>query len=283
MKNGHLSNEGLRRTVCGLQSAQWSRLKSPRLQMGSMMDETLHPDRCLDIASTQNIRDLGGYSTPEGTATCWNRFVRSGDMDRLTLPDQQKLIDYGINTVIDLRMQREAGAAPNVFTGSPQVAFVNHDFWGDRFDDYRSQRKGAPAEAKLADLYCSGLVESGFIMADIMGTIANSSSNGFIFHCRSGKDRTGLVAALLLALAGVSTQTICADYALTASLLISTEADRQIDPNQPGYYLRGCERETMALTLRFLDEEYGGVEAYLQHLGVSKGQIRRIREKLLDK
>ena len=76
-------------------------------------------------------------------------------------------------------------------------------------------------------------------MADIMRTIANAP-RGVAFHCRSGKDRTGLVAAFLLELVGVHRAKGCADYSLTAGLLISADADKQIDPNQPGAYLRGC-------------------------------------------
>jgi protein-tyrosine phosphatase len=245
------------------------------------MDETRHPKRGLELESAENVRDLGGYSTVDGATTQWGRFVRSGDMDHLTQADQQKLVAYGIRTVIDLRMAWEIEAAPNVFSQSSQVTFYNHDFWGDRFDTYRSTSRGAPPEVKLADLYCSGLVKSGFIMADIMSTIADSTESGFAFQCRSGKDRTGLVAALLLAVAGVPDDTICADYALTSSFLNSAP-DSDADPQQPGYYLKGCAAETMALTLGFLEQKYSGAEGYLRQLDVSARQILRIREKLRD-
>lgn len=240
-----------------------------------------HPDRILPLTSAQNVRDLGGYATLDGQRTQWRRFVRSGDMDRMSEADQASLLDYGVTLVIDLRMEKEIVVAPNVFSGSGRVNFVVHDFWGRRFDHYRSRRKDVSHAVKLADLYCSGLEESGFVMRDIMQTIAGAPP-GVAFHCRSGKDRTGLVAALLLSLAGVPTGTVCADFALTAELLKSPDADAQIDPNQPGYYLRGCEPETMALTLDFLAREYGGVAAYLQQQGVSASEIQEIRSRLLD-
>ncbi len=224
---------------------------------------------------------MGGYSTIDGQKTQWRRFVRSGDMDQMSLADQQRLLGHGVSTVIDLRMEKEIVVAPNVFADSGSVDFVVHDFWGRRFDHYRSRRKGVPAAVKLADLYCSGLEESGFVMRDIMQTIA-AAEPGVAFHCRSGKDRTGLVAALLLSLAGVPTEMICADFALTAELLKSPEADKQIDPNQPGYYLRGCEPETMALTLGFLQQEYGGVPGYLRQQGVSASELVQIQSRLLD-
>jgi|TARA_Y100000310_G_scaffold297634_1_gene330802 protein-tyrosine phosphatase len=247
-----------------------------------MVDETLHPKRVLDIASAENVRDLGGYSTEDGGSTQWGRIVRSADMDRLTTSDQQKLIDYGIGTVIDLRMQREVARMPNVFSDSSRVSFHNHDFWGDRFEDYRSKDRAAPAEAKLADLYCEGLVASGFVMADIMQTIAASDRDGVIYHCRSGKDRTGLVSALLLSIAGVRTETICADYALTSQLLTTADPNNQIKPGERGYYLQGCAAETMERTLDFLATEFSGVPGYLGSLGVEDAQLARIRQKLCD-
>jgi protein-tyrosine phosphatase len=247
-----------------------------------MTAETHHPERGLDIGSAQNVRDLGGYSTRDGGTTQWGRFVRAGDMDQLSADDQAKLIDYGIDAVIDLRMQKEVTEMPNVFSDSEHVAFYNHDFWGDRFIDYRSGKRGAPPEVKLADLYCSGLVKSGFIMAEIMKTIADGGHSGFAYHCRSGKDRTGLVSALLLAIADVPEETICADYALTAKYLFSPDKDKRVKPDQPGYYLHGCAPETMALTLAFINDEFGSVVGYLTETGVTEQQQQRIRARLRD-
>ena len=227
------------------------------------MDKELNDKRrVLGLSSVQNVRDLGGYTTADGSTTRWGRFVRSGDMDQLSEADQQALVTHGVGTVIDLRMEKETAAAPNQFSNSALVDFKVHDFWGHRFDNYRSRNKTASPEQKLADLYCEGLRQSAFVMADIMRTIANAP-RGVAFHCRSGKDRTGLVAAFLLELVGVPRAKVCADYSLTAGLLISADADKQIDPNQPGAYLRGCAPETMARTLTFVDEEFSGVANYL--------------------
>ena len=83
---------------------------------------------------------------------------------------------------------------------------------------------------------------------------------------------------MLLAIAGVPDDMICADFALTSAYLDSAEAD----PNQPGFYLKGCHPETMAQTLGFLAENFESVEGYLQHIGVTGQQVGRIRQKLLD-
>lgn len=244
-----------------------------------MKQELGDPRRVLSLECAQNVRDLGGYSTADGCTTAWGRCVRSGDMDRLSAGDRRTLIAHGVDTVIDLRMEKEIAAAPNRFRDSGDVHFVIHDFWGQRFDNYRSRNKGAPPEVKLADLYCEGLVQSAFVMADIMRTVAGAQG-GVAFHCRSGKDRTGLVAAFLLELAGVPRAVICEDYGLTAALLTSPDADKQLDPKQPGAYLRGCAPETMERTLAFVDERFGGVPDYLGQEGVTDAELAAIRVKL---
>ena len=245
------------------------------------MDELRHPRRGLGLTTAENVRDLGGYSTNDGRITCWNRFVRSGDMINLSDDDQQALIEYGVTAVIDLRMAKEYEVQPNAFAGSDRVKFYNHDFWGTRFDDYRSWRKGAAPEQKLADLYCSGLEKSGFVMRDIMITFADTDDTGFAFQCRSGKDRTGMVAALLLTIAGVPRDTICADFELSAEYLPDSTPTED-DLKKPGAYQKGCSAETMSLTLGFLDDAFGSPLDYLDAQGVTPIQIERIRAKLLD-
>jgi len=243
-------------------------------------EELHHPKRDLSLQAAENVRDLGGYRTVDGDRTCFGRFVRSGDMDQLTAADRATLITHGVGTVVDLRMKWEIAEKPNVFSDSEEVNFLVHDFWGDRFDDYRSSDRTASPAKKLADLYCAGLTKSGFVMAEIMQTFADSSQHGYAFHCRSGKDRTGLVAAVLLAIARVPEQTICADFALT-SVYLNTEAVNPIDASTPGAWQRGCEPETMERTLEFLARNYGGVAGYLSDIGVTESQQQAIREKLL--
>ncbi len=242
--------------------------------------ELEHPDRHINLASGENVRDMGGYQTLDGHTTTWRVFVRSGDMDNLSGADQQALVDYGISTVIDLRMRKERDTSPNVFAKSDTIDFRIHDFWGRRFDDYRSANKTAPAHLKLGDLYCAGLKKSGFVMADIMETFAEANRSGYTFHCRSGKDRTGLVAMMLLSIAEVPEDVICADYALTADYL-RHEAINPIEANKPGIWQRTCEPETMAHTLGFLRREYGGPVAYLSKVGVRDESLDSIKAKIV--
>ena len=243
------------------------------------MNELVDPRRNLNLGSVQNLRDLGGYSTKEGRKTKWGIFLRSGDMSAMTKDDQAALLRQGIRCVIDLRMAKEIAIAPNVFSDSKKVAFFNHDFWGTRFDDYRSKRKTATPEEKLSDLYCAGLEINGFVMAAVMKTLA-SSEGSFVFHCRSGKDRTGLVAALLLVIAGVPDEVVAKDFGLSTTYLNEPELTED-DLKKPGAYQKGSAPETMMLTLEFLRDRYDGVEGYLSDQGVSVSEIESVREKIL--
>ena len=243
------------------------------------MNELIDPRRNLNLDSVQNLRDLGGYSTKEGRKTKWGIFLRSGDMSAMTKDDQAALLRQGIRCVIDLRMAKEIAIAPNVFSDSKKVAFFNHDFWGTRFDDYRSKRKTATPEEKLSDLYCAGLEINGFVMAAVMKTLA-SGEGGFVFHCRSGKDRTGLVAAILLVIAGVPDEVVAKDFGLSATYLNEPELTEE-DSKKPGAYQKGSAPETMMLTLEFLRDRYGGVEGYLRDQGVLVSEIDSVRGKIL--
>ena len=243
------------------------------------MNELVDPRRNLNLDSVQNLRDLGGYSTKDGRKTKWGVFLRSGDMAAMTEEDQDALLRQGVRCVIDLRMAKEIAIAPNVFSDSKKVAFFNHDFWGTRFDDYRSKRKSATPEEKLSDLYCAGLEINGFVIAAVMKTLA-SGEGGFVFHCRSGKDRTGLVAAILLVIAGVPDEVVVKDFGLSTTYLNEPELTED-DLKKPGAYQKGSAPETMMMTLEFLRDRYDGVEGYLSDQGVSVSEIDSVREKIL--
>lgn len=101
-----------------------------------------------------------------------------------------------------------------------------------------------------------------------------------LVHCHAGKDRTGVVVAVLLALAGVPKETIVADYALSQQVLWPRwEADRLDAPTLPPPY---APPEAMEEVLGWLEREHGGAQGYLRAIGLSDDQIGRLRERLLD-
>ena len=263
-----------------------------------VVTETLDPKRHLTFDGAKNMRDLGGYSTTEGRTTRWRRFVRSAKLSDLTASGQRELLDYGVGAVFDLRMQREIEKSPNVFAESNEVAYHHHDLWGDRLNDFQPSPSSLRQAEMMADLYRMGLDRCGAVVGGIVCTLADEGDYASVFHCGAGKDRTGLIAALLLGVVGVPQETIVADFALTADLFddpnrnhaahdptaIPTEANggRESDVGPLPVYMFSCLPKTMSLALDFLDEKYGGAEGYLRTNGVTDEHLNRLRSKLLD-
>ena len=148
----------------------------------------------------------------------------------------------------------------------------------------------------LADLYRLGLERCGAVIGDVVCTLADGGDHASVFHCSAGKDRTGLIAALLLGIVGVPHETITEEFGLTADLLddpnrnhaaldptaIPKGANGYADAGTLPVYMFSCLPQTMVLALRFLDERYGGVEGYLHTNGVSDVHLDRLRSKMLD-
>jgi protein-tyrosine phosphatase len=131
----------------------------------------------------------------------------------------------------------------------------------------------------LTNEYVSELRRHGSSFAKIMALIANARDGGVLIHCVGGRDRTGLIAALLLSLVGVPLETVAADYALSSECL--RPRDEDFLANGPG---RREERERLLVqmkthpeimleTLIRLDETYGSVTAYLRQAGVTEQEL----------
>jgi protein-tyrosine phosphatase len=238
--------------------------------------------RLLDWEGGLNARDLGGYATKDGRETRWGAVVRSAALGSLTEAGRAALADYGVRTIVDLRLPGELDRAPNPFAepGDHGIAYTNVSF---------IDPAAAPPEAvgTLAEDYLRMLDRYRGGVADVMAAVAGAPEGGVLIHCAAGKDRTGLIAALLLGLVGVPAATIADDYALTAELLRPRELEWL--EHGPG---ERAEREAMVArfaptaevmleVLGNLTERHGGVEPYLLETGLSPGDLERLRDRLV--
>jgi protein-tyrosine phosphatase len=239
--------------------------------------------RLLAWEGCSNARDLGGYETANGRETRWGAVVRSDSPAALTEAGRAALAEYGVRAIVDLRLPHELADDPNPFAepGDHGIAYTNVSF---------IDPAAAPPDAAttMAEDYLQMLDRYRHGVAQAMAAIANAPQGAVVVHCAAGKDRTGLISALLLTLVGVPAQTVAADYAMTAELLRPRELE----------WLGACppeeraEREAMLAryaptaevmleVLQKLTERYGGVEAYLLEAGVSPEDLDRLRERLL--
>ncbi len=238
------------------------------------------PTRHLPIAGTYNIRDLGGYDTAIGP-TRWRRILRADALHRLDQTGVATLIETGLATVIDLRHGDELAHQPNPFADHDSVAYHNVSLLDGLAPSLMSNSD------LLLELYLLTLQERQGAIAEVLGLIADAPKGAVLFHCTAGKDRTGIIAALLLGLVGVKADDIVDDYAQTAALIAPIVADitagavaRGADP-ESFQRLLASEPSTMVATLAFIEAQFGSVPAYLAAIGVHTETISRLHNRLV--
>lgn len=237
-------------------------------------------ERIISLEGACNVRDLGGYQTKEGREIQWGRFYRGDGQHKLTEHDQELLLGRGIHTVIDLRHAQEVSVAKDAFADSDKVAYHNVDL-------LNPATTNQPQVNSLGDLYVSMLDNSQDAFLRIFEILANPSDEAVLFHCTAGKDRTGMVAALLLDLAGVPHTTIIEDYAMTAECLLPIMDELRAGrpegmPADLYERLLGCDPSNMEMMLQHLHAAFGGSERYLAAIGLSEEKVQVLKQKLLE-
>jgi protein-tyrosine phosphatase len=248
------------------------------------MNDRNNTRRQLHLDGAYNIRDLGGYATLDGRETRWRTFLRADSLHNLTPKAQATLVDFGVQSIIDLRPSREIQESPNPFFGSSEVDYYHQNLIGDVLP-YEKMEKGEPLE-RIVQVYTSILDTRHSQIRETLATIASSDSRPILFHCGAGKDRTGLIAALLLGIAGVPDATIAEDYALTARFMV--KAHIEDNPKLTAstftwkdYQNASCPPEAMIATLAHLRKRYSGVEEYATTIGLNSGLINGLRDAIL--
>ena len=253
------------------------------------MKDTPKTDRHLPLEGSYNIRDVGGYPTADGRRIRWGTFLRADSLHRLPDSSQRALIDYGVRTVIDLRGDEEAQDEPNVFQQSTSVDYRRQALMGEEIDsELDDYWEGQSAVDGFVRTYTAMLDRRRPQLATTLVTLATSGALPAVVHCHAGKDRTGVVTAVVLALAGVPGQTIVDDYTMSADYLLQRSLDGRAPDFEASYtseeeYRKNCcPPEAMAGTLEHIDREYGGVEAYVLGSGVNPRHVEALRQALVE-
>ena len=238
--------------------------------------------RHLPLEGTYNVRDLGGYATRDGGVTQWRTLFRADGLHRMSPEAQVSLLSHGVRQVIDLRRSNELETAPNVFAGSDRVTYRHLSLLVDELPLVQ----GDPTP--LVETYRCILDERQEQVRTVLAHFAEPDGLPAVFHCTAGKDRTGVIAALLLGLVGVPDETIVADYALTTTYLgDGFIAEMRERAEQRGYTWEQYQPlvisppEFMASTLTYLRQTYGDSEAYLRGIGLSETQLEQLRQAFL--
>ena len=243
--------------------------------------------RLIALAEVYNLRDLGGYPTSGGRRIRWGAVYRADGLHRAVGADRERLRALGLRTVIDLRSWDEVAAGhvsvstigAERFHHLPVLHFLD--------ETIGSAVLGDPEEA-LVDAYRTMLEEGALAIALALRVIADPSAHPVVFHCAGGKDRTGVLAAVLLALLGVDDATIAEDYAMSApavermvSHLMEAAAAGSTDTPVIPAWLLSAPAGAIRRTLSELRGRHGSVEGYCREAGVTDQTLRSLRQLLL--
>ncbi|KAB8190984.1 protein-tyrosine-phosphatase [Nonomuraea phyllanthi] len=229
-----------------------------------------------------NFRDLGGYRAADGRTVRWGRLFRSDSLAKLRGADWDRFLALGVRTVIDLRYPWEIEARGRV-PHHDGMAYHNLSIEHRPYDQAEIDPDADPWRY-LADRYAEVAADGVAELRRALELIA-SADEPLVFHCASGKDRTGLVAALVLSLLGVAEEDVVRDFALTERATGRLVADwRAANPGRelrwPGY--GRAPAEIMRLFLADLTAAHGSVRSYVTDgLKVDEEVVARLRDGLL--
>jgi protein-tyrosine phosphatase len=240
--------------------------------------------RRLDWPDCQNTRDLGGLQR-RGGVTRSRVLIRSDDVSVMTAAGRAAMCAYGVTTVIDLRSNSERRGTFDARFPRPMAKMVRAkgvNYLHRELVDDASLRKLGEA-ANMFERYLVMLNTRQSAFREIFTSIADAGG-GLLFHCFAGKDRTGLVAAMVLALGDVPPDEIAADFGAT-DLQLANAYEKWISeaPADKRDEMRDelrCPPERILGVLDYLETKWGGVASYLEASGMAPGAIDRLSKKL---
>lgn len=237
-----------------------------------------------------NVRELGGLPTRDGGETQLGAVVRADSVRQLSDDGWQSLVDHGVRTVVDLRGHDERADDPPV---ELPVEVVHVPFFESSDDEWHEMAAELDAAVKVApdvstatrDVYLIFLERFRGNIAAAVRAVAHAPAGGVVIHCAGGKDRTGLLSAFLLHVAGVADDEIAADYALS---------EERLRPRHEEWFEAAASEEELERLRRIartpaasmsgvfaeLERRYGGVEPYLRGAGVTEEELELVRARL---
>jgi protein-tyrosine phosphatase len=245
-------------------------------------------DRRIAFEGCFNFRDLGGYVGADGRQVRWDRLFRADGIQRLTGADLDRFAGLGIVTVIDLRTPSEVEERGR-FEGEPLGVRYHHLPLVDVVEDMTAfDEATTTAPSFVSDRYQDMLRDGADRVASALTVLAEPGALPAVFHCAAGKDRTGIVAGIVLRLLGVAVDDVMADYALSQAamrelLAVATERSPEASAALARYpsAMLGAAPDNMARFLDAVESRYESMGAFVATLGVQPATIERLRAALL--
>jgi protein-tyrosine phosphatase len=235
-----------------------------------------------------NARDLGGHPTEDGGETRWGSIIRADSVRQLSEEGWRAVVDYGVRTIVDLRSEEELAADP---PAELPVDAVHVSFFDDRpevFEQVEEASAGAATHAEATrEVYLIFLEHFRKNVAAAVRAIAHAPDGAVVVHCHGGKDRTGLVSAFLLRLAGVPIEEIATDYSLSEERLRTRHEEWFAQAADEAelerlHRISKTPASSMVDVLEELERRYGSIAGYLRAGGAKDDELERARSRLRD-
>ncbi len=232
--------------------------------------------RLIKIENLTNCRDLGGYETQSGYYTKAHKYIRSSNITSLTTQGIEALLDYGVNVVVDLRSDFEVEQLPSQLKDCEEVTYYHLDLLG--IPDFNVLPEDIKNYDDLGGYYRFILESSKQRIKAVFELFVKHLDDCILFNCSSGKDRTGIIAALLMDLAGCHEYDIVKDYSETAGNIEAMMPYLEELVDEEGQKYLGSHPNNMIMMLNYLNEEYGSSRGYLLSLGISEDDLETLVE-----
>lgn len=230
----------------------------------------------LPLDGAENTRDLGGYPTLDNKVTKFHVYVRSSRLTNITDKDNNFLKDYGITDIIDLRGVTKI-----------QSTFISDDNINNEYFKFHY----LPLSTLEMEQYANNehdsenfnfgigytyLLDNKTKVKQIFDVLADAKG-GVLFHCTAGKDRTGVVSALILGLCGVDIKDIIANYEVTNTYISNSDFIDKYPSN-----VKKSSPEFIKTFVENLLKKYSSFENYILSCNVSKENIQKIKNKFCE-
>lgn len=230
-----------------------------------------------------NFRDLGGYMA-DGGVVKFGRVYRCDALHGLSENDQKTFKKLGITTVIDLRSRYEEKRHNNDYSTVDGINFfhispLDRIMNFEEFAENKKEEKKKFTTEDMLELYKNMIIHCGEDYANVIKAVAKHIDAPLVYHCSEGKDRTGLVSALIYGICGVSKQDIIANYQISYTYISQKYI---VDERYKGGEPVNTPPELMRSTLDFLEEKYAGIIAYLKGVGVTEEEMAKIKAALVE-
>lgn len=248
----------------------------------------MHARRWIELEGPSNFRDVGGLPTVDGGRVRTGLLYRSDSLALLSEGDVARLRDdLGLRRVVDLRSAPEIGRHGQADLDVVGIEIVHAPI----VDETRGEQRDIedPAQLTLDRIYLLMLERFRTRFGAAVAALADPEHRPAVFHCAAGKDRTGLIGAMILEVCGVDRDLVVEDFLLTNDRM-GTMVDRHRAHAAARATQPEIERQTLfptpenvGLTLTGIDEVYGSSAEYLAGAGLGVSGVSALRDALVDR